>query len=174
MIRPAKPPQQSLSASVKLLGLPFGILGIRGYFRDSLGKPAVNDRAVYDDALFLISPFCYVAFNANTDPSKYEPGIASLKPGSYFYTLGIHGLSKPKAQQYQALVQAAPVTVLRDGGKEETGMFGINIHRGGLTQTSSAGCQTIPPDQWPSFIELVKSQLEAMKATKIIYVLLER
>jgi lysozyme len=39
----------------------------------------------------------------------------------------------------------------------ETGMFGINIHRGGDTTVSSKGCQTIRPDQYDEFMSKVKS-----------------
>jgi hypothetical protein len=55
-------------------------------------------------------------------------------------------------------VQAASVEVRRDGGLIESGWFGINIHRGGVTTTSSEGCQTIPPErQWNQFIGTVRS-----------------
>lgn len=97
---------------------------------------------------------------ATTDPGTFwlqnplnEYGTAILKPGQYHnsHALGMHrGL-------YLALVQVNPVTVVRDfnrdgkadynTGRQETGMFGINIHRAqesGLTKTIdkySAGCQ---------------------------------
>ncbi len=144
------------------------LLGIRGYYHDD---HADNARGVYDDAIFLVTPTAFVAFNANTDPSVHRPGIAALKPGGYHYKLGIHGLSKPKTQQYQALVQAEEVTVHRDGGKLETGWFGINIHSGGVNGTSSLGCQTIPPAQWASFIELVRAELKRHGQKTIPYLL---
>src|SRR6185437_16093290 len=97
---------------------------------------------------------------ATTDPGTYwlqnplnEYGTAILKPGQYVnsHAIGMHrGL-------YLALVQVNPVTVVRDfnrdgkadynTGRQETGMYGINIHRAqetGLTKTIdkySAGCQ---------------------------------
>jgi hypothetical protein len=150
------------------------LLGMRGYYRDSMGKVGENDRGLYDDAIFLLSRESFTAFNANVDPSAYRRGIATLKPGVWKYKVGIHGLSKPKAQRYEALVQAGPVTVMRDGQGEDTGMFGINIHRGGLHGTSSLGCQTIVPAQWAAFMALVKQELKRAGQTVLPYVLVEQ
>ncbi|MCA1963052.1 MAG: hypothetical protein LDL31_03790 [Prosthecobacter sp.] len=149
------------------------IIGRRGYYRDSMGQPGRNDRGIYDDALIVVSPTAFVTFNGNTDPSVHRKAIATLKPGVWSYKLGIHGLSKPKDQQYRALVQAAPVTVIRDQAGEETGWFGINIHRGGRTTTSSLGCQTIPPDQWPAFIALVEAEMKRHQVKEVKYVLVD-
>jgi lysozyme len=68
-------------------------------------------------------------------------------------------------------VQGDAVTVQRDGGNEETGFFGINIHRGGITRTNSEGCQTLPPAQWPAFISLVESEMKRNNAKTVSYVL---
>lgn len=88
-------------------------------------------------------------------PSLLKPinphGTAILKEGQYkkSYSLGLH------RGKYQALIQIAPVTVYRDNNrddkielldlKQETGMFGINIHKAGvygqIVGPSSAGCQ---------------------------------
>ena len=153
------------------VGAAVALVGIRGYYRDTMGKPGTNDRGIYDDTICLISKDAFVAFNANVDPSVHRRAIAVLQPGVWTYKLGIHGLSKPKEQRYRALVQAAEVTVHRDGGKADTGFFGINIHRGGRTTTSSLGCQTIPPDQWPAFIALIESELKRAGQTTMPYVL---
>lgn len=148
----------------------------RGYFRDTMGAPGVNDRGLYDDAIALVSPWAFQTFNANTDPSRSRESMAALEPGTWWYQLGIHGLSRPREQQYRALVQAGDVVVHRDGTDDVAagvidvrgrclghgrwaGRFGINIHRGGTTTTSSEGCQTIHPTQWPVFFALVESQL---------------
>lgn len=148
--------------------MPVYLVGVRGYYHDD---HAANERGKYDDAIFLVTPTAFIAFNANTDPSVFRPGIATLKPGLYRYKLGIHGLSKPRAQQYEALVQADAVAVTRDQGPMESGWFGINIHRGGHSGTSSLGCQTIPPAQWPSFIELVRSELKRHAQKSLPYLL---
>jgi hypothetical protein len=163
---------------------PLCIIGIRGYYFNTLGSPLSNDRNIYDDALFVYSDNAYVSYNANTDPSSYREGVGSgaqkgmphLKPGVYFsYRLGLH------RGEYLALVQqVAPVTVIRDGKPpyEETGYFGINIHKGSLNTTSSLGCQTIYPSQYESFINNVKDQAmrffgSRWNATAIPYILLE-
>jgi lysozyme len=150
----------------------FALIGRRGYYADTMGTPGVNDLGVYDDAMLLVTPTRYATFNANTDPSRQLPGIATLKPGVWLYKLGIHGLSHPVGpRQYPALVQAAPVTVTRDGGKEDTGYLGINIHHGGEGSTSSEGCQTIPPSQWPEFYALVKAEMTKYARRTIPYAL---
>ena|SRR5436190_13112633 len=149
------------------------LLGVRGYYRDTMGAPGKNDRGIYDDAIILRSPTSHVAFNANTDPSVARKHIAVLKAGVWMYQVGTHGLSKPKAQQYTALVQAGEVTVIRDQEGPDTGFFGINIHRGSVSGTSSLGCQTIFPDQCPAFIALVQSELKRAGQKIIPYVLVE-
>lgn len=102
---------------------------------------------------------------ATTEPGKYylahknyrKDGVAILKCPQQIrggYILGAHGKTG-----YEALVQRrAPVTVIRDpdmdgeldyDGKEDTGYFGINIHRASLKGNGvtaavdvwSAGCQ---------------------------------
>ena len=160
--------QTELNLKVDALGLdrrrhPFFVAGIRGYYRDTLGAPGVNDRGIYDDALFLSSPVGYAAWNANTDPSRVRKGrgsgaakgMAVLQSGLWFaHRFGLH------RGRYLALVQSGgPVTVRRDGDPPypDTGLFGINIHRGGWSTTSSLGCQTVHPAQWPAFIALAQN-----------------
>lgn len=102
------------------------------------------------------------SFPATTDPGTYwlqnlmnPAGTAILKPGQYknSHRIGVH------RGKYQALVQQNPVTVIRDTNKdavvdynstkEQTGIFGINIHRAsviGVTKyigKHSAGCQVL-------------------------------
>ncbi len=172
-----------MAAGVDTDAHPVFVVGIRGYYDRSMGKPG-NDRGIYDDAIFLVSPAFFGAYNGNTDPSGRRPGagygagkgMARLTPGVWL----VHRFDKHKGE-YDALCQrAGDVTVLRDGLSEDypdTGMFGINIHCGRKTSTSSAGCQTIYPDQWPSFIESAHDQArryhgDAWRKTTIPYVLL--
>lgn len=120
---------------------------------------------IFDDTINLFykdsnGNWIYHQFKATTDPGTYwlrnpmnPQGTAILKHGQYHnsHMIGTH-LGK-----YLALVQKNPVTVIRDydrnavldfnNGREDTGMFGINIHRAsvnGITKTvdkHSAGCQ---------------------------------
>jgi lysozyme len=154
---------------------PCVIVGIRGYFKDTMGKAGVNDRGMYDDAIFLVTPDVFMSRNANTDPTAhYKKGVACLKPGVYEYKMGPHGLSRGP---YPAFRQFGNVTVIRDGVGERTdspnARFWINIHKGGFNTTSSAGCQTIYPDQWLAFQTTGYAEMKRHKQTVIPYILVE-
>lgn len=101
-----------------------------------------------------------------------ESGTAILKEGQYHkaYRFGKH------RGKYEALVQSKPVTVIRDfnrdkkldfsSGREQTGLFGINIHRSSETGESafvnnwSAGCQVFGKiSEYNEFIGLCKKAL---------------
>jgi len=156
----------------RLADHPLRIVGLRGYFPKSLGSTPGNDRAVYDDALFVWVPSkgIFAAFNGNTDPSKIRKGhgTADGTKGMAVLATGVwpvyrfadhHGT----AGSYPAICQrAGVVTVMRDGDPPypDTGHFGINIHRGGYTTTSSEGCQTVPPDQWNEFYGTARKAAE--------------
>jgi lysozyme len=165
-----------LVAGFDLTKYPVFLVGIRGYYKDTMGKPGVNDRAMYDDAVCLVTPEGFTTFNFNTDPSRFKKGIAVLKaPGMYLYRVGMHGISGPNP--YEALRQYGDVTVIRDGGVEvtdnERNRFWIDIHRGGYGTTSSLGCQTVPPDQWIEFFKSVKTAMKQHGQDTIPYCLVE-
>lgn len=186
----AKPRLSSTALRTRVLAFgidrqkhPLLIIGIRGYYLNTLGRPRKNDRNLYDDAIFVDTPHVTAAFNANTDPSFFRKGkgrgatrgMATLKPGLWMaHKFGLH------KGKYLALVQRmGEVTVMRDGTPDyaDTGYFGINIHKGGLNSTNSEGCQTIHPTQWASFITLAKDQAKRLFADRwdkviIPYVLL--
>jgi len=137
------------------------VFASRAYYRDSMGKPGVNDVGIYDDAIFIVTPDHFSAWNANTDPSRYgwNAGagkfMARLKAGVWSFRRLKHKMNSPSG--YMAFGQGSqPVTVERvrqDGSIAgvEVGQFGINLHRGGNSGTGSQGCQTLPPSQWPEF-----------------------
>jgi lysozyme len=148
------------------------ILGQRGYYRDSMGVAGKNDRGMYDDMIAILTPRTYRTFNANTDPSTQGGRLAVLQPGAWEFQKGIHHPGTPHG--YPCLVQAGPVTVLRDNGVRETGEFYIHIHHGGYNETESAGCQTIHPDQWKEFYSTICSEMDFYDLSRITYVLTVR
>jgi len=115
-------------------------------------------------------------YTITTDPGTYwlknpmnKLGAAILKDGQYIdaYKIGLH------RGEYKALIEQKPVTVLRDydrnaildfnNGKEDTGNFGINIHRAGSKGTTinvdkwSAGCQVFEnADDFANFLNLAE------------------
>ena len=154
------------------------VLAVRGYYLDSMGKKGVNDRGIYDDACFIDSPTLFVSVNWNTDPSSYRKGsgkasskgMASLKCGIWDYKIGPHKGKSPACRQ------AGNVTVIRDGKNgdyEDTGDFAINHHWGSSVGTSSAGCQTAPPKQWPSYINPLVAELKRYNQKTFKYVLID-
>ena len=164
-----------------LLTKPLFCVGLRGLFSLTIGAPG-NDLNAYDDALYIVRPKkdgldpTVTSFNFNTDPTRYgwNAGagkyMARLKPGAYKMRRRLHG------GRYWAYGQdGSPMTVERidSTGKiraTETGDFGIDLHPGGHTTTSSEGCQTLPPeDQWPEADALLRS----INGAWFPYVLLE-
>ena len=95
-----------------------------------------------------------------TDPGTYylksplhSKGCAILVPGQY---RGAEKIGKHQGK-YKALVQCRPVNVYRDNN--ESGMFGINIHKAGmksvLVNNWSAGCQVFArADDFNKFMKL--------------------
>lgn len=179
------------SNGVDLEKCKIALVGIRGYYLDSIGKKDKNDRGVYDDALFWVTKDAFLSFNANLDPSSVRKGkgtgsakgMANLMPGVWLYKTGMHN----GAFKHQAFRQAADVTVMRDCDPEyvgafehqgeyfyaEKGQFGINIHRGGLKTTGSAGCQTLPVSQWQMFKDFGYHSIERLKVKNFPYVLID-
>lgn len=151
------------------------LVGIRGYYRDTMGAVGKNDRGIYDDGIFVVSPTHFSAWNANTDPSVQRHGIASLIPGVHRYKKGNHGISKPGGG-YPAFRPATPgeqLPVTRDGVVNPRPGVAINIHRGGNNTTSSEGCQTIPPKQWADFYAALTGELKRHGQTTFPYVLVD-
>ena len=154
------------------------VLAVRGYYLDSMGLPGKNDRGLYDDAVFVVTPEKFISCNWNTDPTKIlrgsgtgaGKGMASLMLGVWSYQIGLHRGKGP------ACVQAAPVKVTRDGLQTDyvdSGWFGINHHPGGNTVTGSEGCQTAPPTQWLDYIKTVESEMKRLGQKTFKYVLID-
>ncbi len=151
------------------------LLGIRGYYKESMGVNKENEIGIYDDAVFIITPDSFASFNFNTDPSHLKPGTARVKPGTMtLYKIGMHNMKAP----YEALRQHGRVTVTRAGKTGEftdtaAAPFYIDIHKGGYSTTSSLGCQTVPPEQWPAFLAMVKDQMKRYNQDIVPYYLKE-
>lgn len=183
-MKPPSRPKASLRTIVEVAHAMMGgadlpecfVFGARGYYKTTMGQPDRNDRGIYDDALFVVGPGTFKSFNGNTDPSKYQPGIATLVPGVHWYRPGNHGISKPGGG-YPAFRPATPgeaLPVTRDGVTSISQGIAINIHRGGFNTTSSAGCQTIFPDQWSEFHRVLSLALAMAKQKRFPYILTDK
>lgn len=181
MIRPklsVAEAKQIIKISGKIIIEPICILAIRGYYKNTMGVPGINDRGIYDDAFFLIGPRLFLSVNANTDPSVYRPGVATLVPGLHYYKKGLHHLSDadPK-RRYPAFRPATPdesLPVTRDGQPGIGKGYAINIHKGGYTTTSSEGCQTVHPDEWLDFQKTAYKAMDSAMQKRIGYLLVEQ
>lgn len=183
---PKSRPQLTPSQLQKILGPalavnPVVLVAVRGYYLDSMGKPGVNDRGIYDDAVFVVSPTTFTSFNFNVDPSIHRPGIASILPGVHWFRRGRHGISRDrpgKTVSYPAFRPASPnerLPVSRDGevGRSKRDGVATNIHKGSRSSTSSEGCLTVPPAQWEEFYHLVGSEMKRHGVIEFPVILLE-
>lgn len=175
---PASTPKASLDRVTKAikrakLDDAVVLVGVRGYYRDTMGKPGQNDRGIYDDALFIVSPTHFTAWNANTDPSAFRPGIASLVPGVHRYRKGNHGITRPGGgyPAFRPATKNEELPVTRDGVVNPRPGVAINIHRGGRNGTSSEGCQTVPPSQWAAFYAALSGEMKRHGVTTFPYLL---
>ena len=151
-----------------------------------------NSQFAYNSYLSSVGKERIKMWQITTDPGTYwlnnplnKLGTAVLKPNQWIdcWSLGNH----QGKSDHTALVQTNKITVYRDNdkdssseenGKEESGLFGINIHRSnasGKTMTIgkwSAGCQVFQlktdHDQLMSICNLYKSKL----GNKFTYTLL--
>jgi hypothetical protein len=151
----------------------------------------------FDDEIHVFykaAPFKweYHVFRATTDPGTYwllnpmQPqGTAILAQGQYVnaYTIGLHH------GQYPALVQNAPVNILRDynrsaridflNGTRIKGLFGINIHRANAQGDTkfidkySAGCQVFANAEDFSFFMQLCERHAQLYGNQFSYTLLD-
>lgn len=182
-ILPPKRPQQSREKTCELLlaagwepgQYPVALLGVRGYYLDTMGVAGKNDRKIYDDAIFVVGPSgSYGAFNANTDPGAFRKGIATLEPGIHIYRKGMHGISRSNPYHaFRPATDGERLPVRRDDQEGIVSGVAINIHRGSRFSVSSEGCQTIWPGQWDEFRSLVYGLMDLHDQKRIPYVLIE-
>lgn len=144
------------------------LLGVRGYYQDSLGKLGENDRNIYDDVIIVISPRRFAAFRANTDPSVYRAGIATMRTGVHRYQKGKH-----KGRYWALKLVGGRVEVTRDGQKGTRIGIALSIHKGGVRTTGSEGCQTLAPADWTEFIKIVYDEMDFYRQETIPYCLID-
>lgn len=157
---------------------PMFVVGVRGYYRDTMGEAGVNDRGIYDDAFFVVGPETFAAFNGNNDPSAFKNSVATLAVGCHPYKPGNHGISRPGGgyPAFRPATKKEELPVTRDG---ETAVpstrpgVAINIHRGGYGTTSSLGCQTLHPDHWGAFHAVTHAEMKKSGLKQFWYILIE-
>lgn len=144
-----------------------------------MGKIGANDRGIYDDAIFFVTPQIFSSFNANCDPSLFEENIASIKADQVvWFKKGDHGLAYRPPRRHPAFRQSRPIAVVRDDGKggfreEKPSWPYTNLHRGGQDSTNSEGCLTIPPSQWEGARELGYEQMDEYGQDEVPCILVE-
>lgn len=166
-------------------------------FRANTEKPNV-----FDDELHVftnisqtkIAKWAYLVFKITTDPGTYwlqnpltPKGTAILKAGQY---LDAYSIDKHRNKYYALCQRLAKVTVIRDydrdaildfnNGKEQTGMFGINIHRARKTGSTysvdrhSAGCQVFKNAQDFDFFMKLCEVHRKLYGNKFTYTLVDK
>jgi len=169
----------------------------KNYNLNIVGVRSKNRQAgKFDDKLYIFwkykGQWTIRCFPITTDPGRYylnnplsPTGTAILKPGQYrgIWAIGLH------RGKYKALVQVKPVTVIRDYNKdnildfdskrEETGLFGINLHRALREAITvdvgkfSAGCQvTANSKDFDEIMDLAE-KAAAIYGNSFSYTLLE-
>jgi hypothetical protein len=171
-------------------GYDVNIVGVRNN-APNIYKKVTN---VFDDYITITfkdenGVLQYYCWSATTDPGKKgvqqfhnKNGVARLVPGQYrgTYALSLH------QGKYEAVCQRLQeVTVWRDGNKDltfdevkqDTGMFGINIHKSGVDSTWvenwSEGCQVFKKvKDFDVFIKICK-KASKIWGNKFTYTLIE-
>ena len=174
-IVPGSRPKQTREETEAILsarGVDFttkvALLGIRGYYADSMGRPGENDQAMYDDALVVIGPGVYQTFNFNTDPQKAGHRKAMLDAGLYDFYKGKH---KNKYNALRPYPEGVSLPCTRDGVRSMCGL--TNIHKGGFRDTFSEGCQTIYPTQYDPAMSLIYAEMTKHGQKTIKYLLID-
>jgi hypothetical protein len=174
---PSKPRAAEGEIRNELIALGIELFGVvifarRAYY-SKLFAPDGNNFGVYDDALFVVTPNVFAAFNGNCDPSyKVNPAgraLAQLLPGTYKFYKGKH---KGKYNALRAFPEGVTLPCLRNG-KPSTCRY-INIHYGSDKSTWSEGCLTVPRSQWDAFINLVYGEMARCGVNTVTVVLADK
>ena len=167
---------------------------VRGYRTRTMGDPGRNDVGIFDDAAFLCTPTLYLAEDSNTDPSRlgWNPGVGKpygmLKSNRvwWFYP-GAHKGHRPSFRQADDAEVAMNLGIPHEGKFEVTRMWGhgdprnydewghqqVNIHRAGMSATSSWLCLTVPLDRCDAFLQIATDDLKRHGQKTIPVILLE-
>ena len=179
-------------SSIQGIDTPVVVGGIRGYYRDSVGRVGFNEFGEWDDALFFFSRDEFQIIRGNTDPVRmgWNAGVgkpfAVLQPGISWMRRGPHRGRKPALRQCTdeeadglGIPDEGEFTVQRSWGENdrrnyfEKGYFAINVHDS-LSEgtTSSWGCQTAPHSTFIPWMIRIWELTTAAKQSAIPYILI--
>lgn len=167
---------------------------VRGYRFASMGNPERNDVGIFDDAGFLCTPTLFLPENLNTDPSRlgWNPSVGKpygmLKSDRvwWFYP-GAHKGHRPSFRQADDAAVAKMFGIPHEGRFKVTRMWGhgdkrnydewghqqVNIHRAGMSSTSSWLCLTVPLDRCDAWLQIATDELKRYGQRTIPVILLE-
>jgi hypothetical protein len=138
--------------------------------------------------------WAYLVFKITTDPGTYwlknpmnPQGTAILKAGQY---RDVYKIAKHRGKYYALCQRNGKVTVVRDydrdaildfyNGREETGMFGINLHRARkvgetyVIDRYSAGCQVFKSASDFNFFMKMCEVHRKLYGNKFTYTLIDK
>ncbi|MBL1280306.1 MAG: hypothetical protein COA33_008550 [Fluviicola sp.] len=141
-----------------------------------------------------IPNWAYLVFKITTDPGTYwlknplnPQGTAILKAGQY---KDVYRIDKHRNKYYALCQRNGKVTVIRDydrdavldfyNGREQTGMFGINIHRARkdretyIVDKYSAGCQVFKNGRDFNFFMKLCEVHRKLYGNKFTYTLIDK
>lgn len=156
----------------------FFVLAVRAYFSETIA-PAGNNISAYDDAFFIVSPLGFSAWNGNTDPSRYgyNPNagkpMARLAVGCYKFIHRLHRGSYWAFGQGENPVKVDRVNANGSVAYQETGCYGIDLHKGGINGTSSEGCNTVPQGQWDAFYLKLRGVMRSLSVSTFDFILID-
>jgi len=151
------------------------VVAVRAYRSETMGKPG-NDVNMYDDAFFIVTQEHFSAWNGNTDPTRYgwnpnaDKYMARLKLGHYMFIRRMHRGKYLAFGQGENLVTVQRIKSDGSVAMEEEGLFGIDLHKGGVNGTSSEGCLTLPASDWPAFDKTLSGLLNPKESFSLILV----